>query len=135
MKIVKKSIINAMLTAIMDSIYLSGVYNHIIYMDDSNNVLAEMPFNKVEFTLKNGITALELSDTRSNKMTAAVTADGKVSKFIIKDSSNTIAIQGLVGKPGNPIVDIRFNTVDWVSGNNIDITDIHILLEEQCLRQ
>ena len=142
MDIVSNTTKEAMLQQLSDDMIPDGISENFIYFTDSNDViLGKLPFDDIatENTQDNPqLTFLRGVD--NSNLEGTVLESGRVVRFFVVDGSDGTEtgdkiISGLVGTPADVAADIKFNRVDWVKRNGIELSNVAITLENVCLHQ
>jgi len=137
MKILDLDIKVAMLQVIADKINpASGGKNHFIFKRADDTVLSEMAFDTVtieDYTTSSPYITFTVNGTVNLEGIASAT--GRVETFSLFEAAdpNNEVISGTAGMPSDISADIKFNRVDWVKKNGIELSNVIIRLENVCL--
>lgn len=106
----------------------------IDFYDTNNNLLASAPMNAsspiASFAQDGEGSCVAFFDITGTYLKCGVTNDGKANKFRIAGASvGDIIIEGSIGDTSNGPEDIKFNSLDWVRGDYISITELSIKIK------
>jgi len=115
----------------------SSEYNEIVFKKSDGNVLATMRFDLVNIDGTAGASPfLSFTINGSKFLEGVASATGRAELFSILDKDkNYDVLSGTVGTTADISADIKFNRVDWVKKNSIELASVNIRLENVCLQK
>ncbi len=117
----------------------AGEKNFFHFTDEDGEEVAEVSFKfaNIEGGSSSTPSIQFLNGTNIAGLDGTIKKTGRVKGFFInmKGSDTERVVEGTVGIPTDLDADIKFNRIDWIKKNGIELSNVIITLENICLHQ